>query len=367
MNQDIGKTIDGIRKATGVPYLDVVCFDGYKEVFRHVSGDGATGKERLMMYSCTKPMTVVGAMRLVERGVLGLDDEVEKYLPEAKNAYVLDENGKKTPPKQKMTIRNLLSMSAGLDYNVKAEPVLQVVKTLGEGATLRDCIPAFFQSPLCCEPNTKFVYSMCHDVLAAVIEVVSGKKFSAYMDEEILQPLGMQKSYFDNREVPFAKMYQATEQGKIEETDCKNVLLPTKAYESGGAGLISTVEDYALFAKAIANDGVAENGYRLLKKETLQEIYTEQMSRIGCRNFECVQGDGYSYGLGVRTRVQATGWGLPVGEFGWDGWAGSYLMIDPKHKVSVVMGMHLCAWNYVFHNHLDIVRLLYENILKIKG
>ncbi|MBR6795040.1 MAG: serine hydrolase, partial [Clostridia bacterium] len=77
--------------------------------------------------------------------------------------------------------------------------------------------------------------------------------------------------------------------------------------------------------------------------------------------FTCLQGRDYGYGFGVRVRKVATDWGLPQGEFGWDGAAGSYLMIDPINKVSIVMGMNVKGWPSIFQDkHLEIVKLIYE-------
>ena len=111
----------------------------------------------------------------------------------------------------------------------------------------------------------------------------------------------------------------------------------------------------------MGNGGKSPDGYQLLKPETIARMASEEISfRDVHKQFTCVQGTDYSYGLGVRVRMQDTPWGLQKGEYGWDGAAGSYLMVDPNKNISVVMGMHVCGWPTIFRNqHLAIVEQIY--------
>lgn len=357
--------IEKLRKEIKIPYMDVVCYQGHKEIFRYCSGENATGKESLYMYSCSKPITVTAALRLVEDGKLSLDDKVCKYLPEIKNAFVLDENKEKHIVGEQMTIRHLFTMTAGFTYDLQTKPIVELVQKSNGQAGLRDFISKFVETPLSFVPGSRFQYSLCHDVLAAVVEVVANKKFSQYVKEVIFTPLGMQHSCFDNSEKQVKNVYTAHANGEIAKIGEDKILLPTKAYESGGAGLVSTVEDYIVFADALACGGKAKNGYQVLKEETLRMLTSEQVANISVNNgFACVQGEDYGYGLGVRVRRKATEWGLDKGEFGWDGAACSYVMMDPKRKISVFIGMHLHNWPVVFvGKHLEIVENIYREIL----
>ena len=123
---DLNGKIERIRQSTGVPYLDVVCYQSHKEVFRYTSGEGVTGKEVLYMYSCGKPVTVTAALRLVEEGKLSLDDLVYKYLPEVENAFILDERGGQVRVGDKMTVRHLFTMTAGFTYDLWTDPILEI-------------------------------------------------------------------------------------------------------------------------------------------------------------------------------------------------------------------------------------------------
>lgn len=361
-SEKISQEIEKICAQTGIPYIDVLCHREGKQIFRYIYGENATGKEQLQMYSCSKPVTAIAAMILIERGQLSIGDKVEKYLPEIKNAFLLDGSGKKISPKNKMTIYHLLTMTAGFTYDIATPPILEVVKNNKE-AKLRDFIRAFVSSPLSFEPGTSFLYSLCYDVLAAVIEVASGMQFSAFVQKNIFEPLKMTHSFFDNRALPFLQMYEADAKGNIHLSSGKNSLLPTAAYESGGAGLVSTVEDYSLFARMLANEGANAAGERIVSSDCLKQMASEQIGEMSLNNqFTCIQGDDYGYGFGVRVRKNRTNWGLSKGEFGWDGAAGSYLMVDPVHKISIVIGMHVMSWPYIFTGkHLEIVRLIYEN------
>lgn len=177
----------------------------------------------------------------------------------------------------------------------------------------------------------------------------------------------MNESRFDNLEEGMADVYTAFETGEVKRTEEEKHLIPTPAYESGGAGLVSTVEDYIRFADALACGGVAANGYQVLGKEALRQLTSEQLKEISINNnFTCVQGGDYGYGLGVRIRQVSTDWGLNKGEFGWDGAAGSYVMMDPKRKISVFIGMHLRNWPLVFKGkHLLIVEKTYKECPEI--
>ena len=356
--------IEGIRKEVGVPYLDVVCYKEHNEIFRYLSGAETTGKERLYMYSCGKPITVVAILRLVEAGKLSLEDKVCDYLPEIKNAFIINEKGEKEYVGDTMTVQHLFTMTTGFTHDIYKEPVVRLIKESQGKATLREFIAKFIETPLAFAPGNQYKYGISHDVLAAVAEVVTGKKFSEYVKEVIFDPLKMSESRFDNREENMADVYWADENGGVRRIVENKFLIPTPAYESGGAGLVSTVDEYIRFADALACGGVAMNGYQVISKEFLQKLTSEQLKEITINDsFVCVQGGDYGYGLGVRIRQKPTEWGLNKGEFGWDGAAGSYVMMDPEKKISIFIGLHLRNWPVAFKGkHLQIVEKIYREL-----
>lgn len=352
--------IDSLLEDKHIPYMDVVCMQDHRQLFRHFSGDGINGKEMLNMFSCSKPVTVTAALRLMEQGAFKLDDPVARFFPSAAEAVYSAHEGL-LPIKQAMTLRHLFTMTAGFDYNY-TPPAVKTVLESNPCASTRQVVDGLLRNPLQFSPGENFRYSLCHDVLAGVIEVASGMQFSDFVKQEIFTPLEMTESTFNNR--PSRPVLAMFKHERGQTLPAEGFVPVTPNYESGGAGLCSTVEDYCKFADALACEGTAANGYRLLKPETVALMRTEQITGLSIQNeFTCVQGGDYSYGLGVRVRKKDTGWGLDAGEFGWDGAAGSYLLVDPNRHISVVMGMHLCGWPKCFTgDHLQIVQALYSEI-----
>lgn len=344
---------------TKVPYLDVIAFKDGEEIYRYYNGrNGASGRERLLMYSATKPITATLALRLVEDGTIALDTPVRDVLPEYKYLYLLNEKGECVSPRTVMTVKHLLTMTAGLTYDYTRYPIQKALSDSNGMSDTRAAVSAFAKAPLLFEPGSRFQYSLCHDALAAVIEEASGMPFSSYMKKIILDPLGMTETHFSRMtDNDVADVYLADEKGDLALSHKNNELQFSDAYESGGAGLVSTVNDYARFARALSI-----GGEEILKPSSITLLSKPALASINVDNgFTCVQGSDYGYGLGVRVRRVATEWGLPVGEFGWDGAAGSYLMVDPIKHTAVVIGLHVRNWPAVFRGeHLEIVRRIYE-------
>lgn len=343
-----------LRNERKVPGCDLKIMRNHETLLRYSSGfadyDGqkpVSDKDMYYMYSCSKPITCTAALQLVEQGVFDLDDPVSRFLPEYAKVFLM-KDGERVAPKREMMIRNLFTMSAGLDYNLKKDSVLELLDENPHASTI-DVVNAFARSPLCFEPGEKFYYSLCHDVLAAVVEAASGMKYSEYLKKNIFEPLGMERTGFKLSSELLSNMaaqYECVGDGCVRPFTSNNEYIITDNYESGGAGLISCVDDYSKFADAMANGGVGANGARILKAGTIELMRTEQLSScVENTEFACAAGPGYGYGLGVRTLTsQAQGQRSPIGEFGWDGAAGSYIMMDPENGVSITFSMHVRNW-----------------------
>ena len=360
-----------LRAEKGVPGCDLKIMRQHETLFRYQSGvadyDGAVpvaGDEVYFLYSCSKPITCAVGMHLVERGALGLDEPVSKYLPEFADAFLLKE-GKKVRPDRTMTVRHLFTMSAGFDYDRDAAPIRAVIDADPKAGTL-DIVNAFVRSPLHFEPGEKFQYSLCHDVLAGVIEVAAGLRFSDFLRKNIFAPLGMTRTGFvvPAEEKPhLMAQYTCQTPGEVTRIPQTMGYQLTENYESGGAGLYSCVEDYSLFADAMANGGVGASGAQILRPATIDLMRTEQLSAYAVSDkFSCAAGPGYGYGLGVRTLIsKAGGQRSSLGEFGWDGAAGSYVMIDPAYGLSIFFAMHVTSWPQLIGcGHAPIRDLTYE-------
>ncbi|MCQ2433373.1 MAG: beta-lactamase family protein, partial [Clostridia bacterium] len=308
-----------------VPGCDIIIMREHETLYRHICGYSDRENKIPLddsflyyMYSCTKPVTVTAGMRLVEEGKLELDAPVSQYLPAFADVF-LEVDGKHVPPKHLPTIRHLFTMSAGFDYAGGGEAQKKVIAESGGKASTQEIVNTYATRPLHFEPGAQFMYSNCHDILAAVIEVVSGMKFSDYLKKIMFTPLGMTDSTFD--ETPdvharIAAQYTCPGNGIVERMATENSFRCTENYESGGAGLITSTEDYAKFADTMACEGTAKDGYRLLKPETVALLHSEQLHTfVMNNNFSCAAGPGYGYGLGVRTRInQDEGQRSPIGE-----------------------------------------------------
>ena len=339
----------------GIPANDLMVTVDGECVYRHQSGfrdlEGKTpmnGKEVYWVYSMTKPLTCCCALRLIQEGRLGLDDAVCEYIP----AFM------KYPS---MTVEHLMSMRGGLDYDLN----IPAIKALGPDATTRDIVSAMAEKPLCFEPGTDFQYSLCHDVLAAVIEAASGMRFSDFMAETIFGPLGMEHSGFHMTDYQKANMCAQYEMEADQKTvhpigNMTHYYVITDNYESGGAGLITTVEDYMKFASAMAKGGSG-----ILTMDTIDLWRGRLVTGKAKESFDLFNRIGYSYGLGVRVLIDGSKSKSPVGEFGWDGAAGAYTIMDPQNRVAVVYAQHVrnCGPAYAVV-HPTLRDLVYEALEK---
>ncbi len=360
---------DFLRAEQGVPGCEIKVMQRHKCLLRYSSGTADYEGQRpigpdtlYFLYSCTKVTTCTAALQLVEQGILELDAPVSRYLPEFGNVCVL-RYGQKAPASCVMTVRHLFTMSAGLDYNLQSPSILETISKNPHSST-RELVAAMAKEPLHFEPGERFQYSLCHDVLAAVVEAVSGMKFSEYLKKNIWEPLGMKRTGFvipaqERKNLAAQFIYRDT----LQPMEQVNEFVLSDAYESGGAGLYSCVEDYSLLADALANSGTGITGKQILKPETIDLMRSEQLSRfIINSSFSCTCGLGYGYGLGVRTLINKEhGQRSSIGEFGWDGAAGSYLLADPAHGLSIFFAMHIREWPLLLGEvHKPIRDLTYE-------
>ena len=344
----------------GIPSVDCIVYRDHKEIYRYLTGTVDNDRkipvskdQRYIMFSMTKVQTMTAVMQLIEQGKLSMEDEVGKYLPAYYNIKIKTDEGEKEADSP-MLIKHLLSMQSGLDYDLSRPGILRVLKEKGSKATTRELVDSFTESPLLFNPGTHFCYSLSHDVAAAVIEVVSGKKFSEYLDENIWKPLGMNNTFFakpDNEGVEgLARQFINNETGIVpmDQSCCYQL---SDAYESGGAGLISTTEDYAALADTLACGGISAKGVRILKPETVELIKQNLLCDASMKEIAANMGrTGYGYGCGMQVLLQPEliGSKAPAGVFGWDGAAGSAIQMETKSKVSFVYSMHVrnCGFAY---------------------
>lgn len=356
--------LDTFYAEKNIPGVGCAVYHRHKPVFEHYAGFSDVENQTrfapdtiFRLYSATKVITCTAMLRLMEAGKFKLGDPLYAYIPEFRDMavrHVLEDGTEDLrSAKNAITIEQLFSMTAGMEIR-DTEETRNAVAALGSGAGTQDVVRTFAKIPLFAEPGTHFKYNVCHDVLGALIEVLSGKRLGAYMKENILDPLGMKDTSFELKdEKRFCKLYNRFN-GKTHTAESIGetlgfVIQPTKAYECGGGGLYSTVADYILLAETLCNWGVAPNGERILNRDTINQMRLRRLCEDAQLDFAKFGGEskrGYSYGLGVRTLVdrEANNSLSSNGEFGWDGARGCYVVIDPEAEVALFYAQQEGAW-----------------------
>ena len=347
-----------------VPGNSVVIYKDGKKVFEYSSGYSdlekkikKTGEEQLYIYSCSKVATVTAALQLYEQGKFLLSDPLYEYLPEFKKMYVKDGDRIKAA-ENPITIRDLFTMTAGLSYATNT-PAFEKARKLTDGKMdTRTVIKCLAEEPLLFEPGARWNYSLCHDVLAVLAEVVSGMRFSEYMKKYIFEPLDMNNSYYHTPNdviISPQYIYEIQDTKNIVELQQKehtigvvkraygNELVFGENYDSGGAGIITTVDDYAKFAAALANSGTGLNNNRILSSATVKLMKTNQLNEAQRKTMNWRRLRGYGYGLGVRTLIDKaeSGSNSSIGEIGWGGAAGATIIADTEEKVALFYAHHM--------------------------
>ena len=337
----------------GIPGADMLVMQNHRPLYRHRSGwrdreaqEPMRGDELFFLYSCSKVATVTAAMQLLEKGKFLLTDPLYEYMPEWRDALVRDADGGAHRAQNPVLVRHLFSMTAGLDYEMDSAAIRRVREETAGACPTRAIARAISEKPLCFEPGAHWQYSLCHDVLAALVEVVSGEKFSDYVTGHIFQPLGMTRTRYHlqpGMEKDLAAQYRYNDEARCaERISHENSYEFGPEYDSGGAGVISCVDDYIRLADALACGGVGATGERILSSAAIDLLRANQLGETQLRDFNWVQMCGYGYGLGVRTAIdRAAGLLCPLGEFGWGGAAGAYFSSDPQNRISIFYAQHM--------------------------
>jgi CubicO group peptidase (beta-lactamase class C family) len=306
------------------------------------------------IYSMTKTFTVAAAMTLYEKGLFKLQDPIAEFLPSFKDMIVAehDERGivSLVPAKNPITFEHLFTMTSGIpypgpeSYSARAFSEIQTRRSAGaSGITTAEIADAAAGVPLCFHPGEYWMYGFSHDILGRLIEVISGKRLSEYLEELIFLPLGLKDTAFyvpEEKRDRLAKAYTLTETGLMEihglATDPGEQGKPP-AFESGGGGLASTLDDVGRYGDLLLNFGKLD-GYRLLSRKTIELIRKNHTDPAHIRAWGFKAQQGYAYGLGVRCMadIAAAGLNSSPGEWGWDGMLGTYFSVDPEEDLVAV-------------------------------
>ncbi|MEO0436534.1 MAG: serine hydrolase domain-containing protein [Pseudomonadota bacterium] len=315
-----------------------------------------TDDTRFRIYSMTKPITSVALLMLYEEGLFLLEDPIADYLPELADLKLAqlspDGTASLVEPTKQPSIRDLLRHTAGFSYGIFSDtPVDQQYRQsqLLQAATLQEFTERLGKLPLLLEPGSRWHYSVAVDVQGRLIEVVAGKPFSEVLQERIFAPLKMSSTSFrlNEREArDLAQLYSpigtnldwnstweySNEQGlEVAAAELTAPYLDGSLFESGGAGLVSTLSDYAKFAQLLANQGEFE-GKRLLSPHTVALMRSDNLD--GANSDGLWSMDAFGLGVGVVTDpAKKSGELGGVGAYGWGGAAGTNFWVDPSNDL----------------------------------
>jgi CubicO group peptidase (beta-lactamase class C family) len=327
--------------------------------------------------SMSKPITSAAVMILADEGRLSLTDPVAKFIPEFRDAKVFAPaagasttgDGNVThavvPAERPVTIRHLLTHTSGLCYGFAGRPQLtalikqaEIADGLSEtSVTLEDNARRIAAIPLINQPGAEWEYGLSTDVLGRVVEVASGMPFDRFLEERLFKPLGMEDTQFRvpaEKRDRLAAAYRPGKDGRIERLPEGKVTLGALvysasypygepgAYRSGGAGLVSTVPDYARFLLMLRNGGELD-GHRILKHESVLAMTSNQLGdmKLDFGN----HGDQFGLGFGLVSEAgKDRGFGSP-GTYSWGGFYYTYFWVDPRKDLIAVVMAQLHPWD----------------------
>ena len=348
------------HEAAGVSLL--VLKDG-KELCHAREGyaDIAAGKQLrrdsiFRLYSQSKPVTAAAAMILVDRGILDLMAPVDQYLPGFANPRVVEADGTVHPAVRGPWILDLLGMTSGTCYP-DADPAGQYAARVfdenhaqilaGGGMNTLDFCNRLGEQPLAFEPGTRWRYGTSADILGAVIEAASGKRFSDFLREELFEPLGMKDTAFwvpEEKRDRLVTCYKRVP-GSLETFSSLHLAVGVydrePAFESGGAGLVSTLDDYAAFAGMLMSGGKAA-GRRILSEAAVRYMTTPQLTGTIRKDvWDSLGGYNYSCLMRVCDHPGRAAMFTVKNEYGWDGWLGTYFANLPDQGITFLLAQNV--------------------------
>ncbi|MBT3275517.1 MAG: beta-lactamase family protein [Spirochaetales bacterium] len=323
------------------------------------------------IYSMTKPVTCAALLMLYEQGEFQLTNPVSRFIPGIDSMMVFDGTDYVNQSRQ-MNIWHLLTHTSGLTYPGSVPgPIAEAYNKHIHlsNTSLQDLVEGILKTPLVFQPGTRFMYGFSQDVAARLVEIISGKSFGEFLQDELLIPLGMNDTGFyvpPGKAARLTSMYGAfnidvestpEENAKALEENW-NVLLSdsesdyvTKPHNSfrGGHGLVSTAQDYYRFCAALLGKGEFE-GVRVLGRKTVELMCLNHLPpELLPYDIGGMVQPGLGYGLGVRVMLDP---GMAhiagsVGEFGWGGAASTYFWIDPVEElIGIQMAQYQPAGKY---------------------
>jgi CubicO group peptidase (beta-lactamase class C family) len=314
--------------------------------------------------SQTKAITSVAIMMLYEEGKLSLNDPVSKFIPEFKKPNVIekfnlvDTTWTSIPAKREITIKDLLTHTSGIGYaqigSKEANAMYHKYGVIGgiavPGYKLSDIIKNLGKLPLFHQPGEKFTYGLNSDVLGYVVEVVSGMSFDKFLRTRLFDPLGMNDTYFYlpvEKKSRLVSLYQVDSAGlhmmppviTIVEPIDRDYPNSNGSYYSGGAGLSSTIYDYAVFLQMLLNGGTY-NGKQILARNTVRMMTSNNVGPT------VMNGDQFGLGFGLTSEFESGSTPLNVGSFEWGGMFATTYWVDPKEGIVGLIYRNIWPTNF---------------------
>ena len=330
--QRIAGAVAAVAREGKVAYLDAIGFQNLE------SRAPMTERSLFRIYSMTKAVTAVSAMILHEQGKFDLRDPVTKHLPDFRAVRVLVEpGGQSRPPEREMTVADLLLHTSGLSH--RTSELYRNAKVRSRHSTLPQFITNIVRAPLMEDPGTRYRYSEATTVVGRLIEIWSGTPLDVFMRERVFAPLGMVDTAFwvePGQRARLTTVYAAQAGGGLRPYEIEEVPFSERpALLEGAVGLVSTVPDFMRFGQMLLNRGEL-NGLRILSPKTVDLITANGLSESVLR----LRGGGMGWGL-ANVNVVVDPSAMPaspnVGEYGWNGSAGTVFWIDPKDKMVTVL------------------------------
>ena len=314
------------------------------------------------IYSMTKPIVSVALMTLYEQGYFQLNDPVSRYVPSWKKHRVWvsgeGEEMRTEAPARPVTFRDVLSHAAGLTYGGGLpgvgiqHPIDKVyrelkIRSAGSSDTMTEFMDKLAQVPLRYQPGERWMYSLATDVCGALVEIISGKPFAQYLQDEIFGPLGMVDTAFfvaPEKVDRFCGNYQRGPDKvlKLMDDAVGSAFTQDPTFKSGGGGLTGTTADYLRFCEMLRRGGELD-GQRVLGPRTLEVMHMnhlaggKDLTQLAIGGFSETANEGVGFGLGFASTMSQVATGsLGTGDYYWGGAASTIFWVDPKEDLSVV-------------------------------
>lgn len=340
------------------------------------------------IYSMTKPITSVALMTLYERGYFQLNDPVSRFVPSWKEHRVWTSGEgdvmQTEPAHRPVSFRDVLSHTAGLTYGGGLpgvgiqHPIDRIyrelkVRSVGGADSMLEFMDKLGQVPLRYQPGAQWMYSLATDVCGALVEIISGKPFAQYLQDEIFEPLGMKDTAFQvapQDQDRFAANYQRGPDKKLKLIDdpATSDFNREPGFKSGGGGLTGTTADYMRFCEMLRRGGELD-GQRILGPRTIELMHmnhlpgNKDLTQLAIGTFSETANEGVGFGLGFASTMGQVQTGtLGAGDYYWGGAASTIFWVDPKEDLSVVFMTQLMP-SGTFNFRGQLKSIIYASII----